>query len=210
VALAGLLATAIAGCTCEGPTNVVTTGTPGPASEAPATATGAEAARPPATKGLPLSSGATARADFDELRKPVVSLADLSVTGGLDEEVARAAVAARLPEAGSCLAGRLASKTGLRGLVEVDVAFDAAAAGPLTKGTASAVHSGGDTVLESCLAGVFTTWAAGALAASAPGPARMKLHLTLYGGLKLPATMPSLPPPPPLPVPSPGRPGTAG
>jgi hypothetical protein len=200
------LAAAIAGCTCEGPANVLTTGTPAPANEAPATATAA--ARPPATKGLPLAPEGTARPDFDELRRPAVTLADLSVTGALDAENARAAVAARLPEASACLANRLDAKPGLRGLVEVNVAFDAAAARPLTKGTATAVHSGGDAVLEACLAAIFASWTSGAFAAAAPGPADLRFHLTLYGGLKLPATMPALPPPPPLPAPA--RPATAG
>jgi len=202
--LAALAALAAAGCSsCEGAPATIGTGAGGSATGAPETARPAAGTAPPATKAPPLSAGATGRPDFAALEKPHVTLADLRVEGPLDAARARAAVALHLTAADACYAARVADKPGLRGTLEVklDLAPGTAGAPAMTCTAATVMHSGGDAALQACVADAFRAWDED-VAAAPGGAGALSFRLTLYGGLRLPATMPALPPPPALPGPA--------
>jgi hypothetical protein len=197
-ALAALAACAAAGCSsCEGtPATIDRDAGGGRHPHGPETAPG-ERTGAPATKAPPLSASTTGRPDFAALGKPHVTIADLNVEGPLDAARATAAVTALLPAVDDCYAKRLAEKPGLRGALDVklDLARGTGDAPAMACTAASVKHGGGDAALEGCVADAFRHW--DEVVAPAAGDAgTLSFRLTLYGGLKLPTTMPSLAPPP--------------
>ena len=193
-------ATALAGCGGEGGGEDLDASAGGlTASAAPASGSSSasvDPATPSPDTGRPTPETLSGeRPDFDTLKKPTAKLAEVSVEGPAAATVdsVRAALGDIGPALDACYGDRLASRPGLRGTVSLTVTVSAD--GPKR----STVHSGEDGALERCFASAADRWIdAWARSGDAPPDTIVRATWSLYRGLTVPSTMPSLPPPPPL------------